>query len=93
MLTLEIYLFSNIADSYIYPYFSNNFYGPEHQMPQQIIFKNYFLIIISLTFLSSLILSIGFHVLYVFCGKGLKALIQKTGLKNLFQCKMETSGQ
>lgn len=78
ILTLEIYLFSNITDSYIYQYFSSHFYGPEHPMPQEMIFKYYFLIIVPLTFLSSMILSLSFHAFYELCGKGLKALKQKS---------------
>lgn len=90
-LTLEIYLFSNITDSYIYPYFSKHFYGPKHLMPQEMIFKRYFLIIIPLTFLSSLVLSIVFHALYGFCGKILKALVQKVRLVKLLQRETDTS--
>ena len=76
-LTLEIYLFSNITDSYIYPYFSSHFYGLVPPMPQEAIFKKYFLVIVPLTFLLSLALSLLFHALYDFCKKDIKWLIQK----------------
>lgn len=77
VLTLEIYLFSNITDFFIYPYFKNHFYGLTSPMSQELIFANDFLIIISLTFLSSLALSLSFHGLYRLCDKGLRTLIKK----------------
>ena len=79
MLSLEIYLFSKITDTYLYSYFSSRFYGPAHPMPQEMIFKRFFLIIVPLSFLSSLVLSLVFHVLYELGGKGLKSLMQKVG--------------
>ena len=91
MLTLEIYLFSNITDFFIYAYFKNHFYGLVPPMSQELIFNNYFLIIVSLTFLSSLALSLIFHAFYRFCGKGFKAFIQKIRLKNLLRRETDTS--
>lgn len=87
MLTLEIYLFSNITDSYIYPYFISHFFGPANPMTQEKIFKHYFLLIVPISFLSSLLMSICFHKLYGFCEKGLKALIREIKQKNLLQEK------
>ncbi|MEA4921695.1 MAG: acyltransferase family protein [Clostridiaceae bacterium] len=82
MLTLEIYLFSNITDSYIYPYFISHFFGPANLMTQEKVFNYYFLLIVPLSFLSSLLMSLCFHKLYGFGEKGLKALIKR---KNLLQ--------
>jgi len=73
-LTLEIFLFSNITDSYIYPYFNSHFFGPANPLTQEKIFKYYFLLIVPLSFLSSLLMSFIFHKLYGSCEKGLKAL-------------------
>lgn len=91
VLTLEIYLFSNITDSYIYPYFSDHFYGPAHPMSQELIFKNCFTTIILLTFLSSLILSIIFHAVYGLFEKGFKAMIHKSKPESVLQREAETS--
>jgi len=82
--TLEIFLFSNITDFYIYQYFRNHFYGVASSMSQEQIFKSYFLIIIPLTFLSSFILSIILNTLYNFFSKCLKSLIQKIASKKTF---------
>lgn len=90
ILTLEIYLFSNITDSYIYPYFISHFFGPANPMTQEKIFKYYFVLIVPLSFLSSLLMSLCFHKLYGFCAKGLKALIQRSKLKNLLQKETDT---
>lgn len=92
ILTLEIYLFSNITDSYIYPYVFSHFFGPANPMTQEKIFKYYFLLIVPLSFLSSLLMSLIFHKLYGFCEKVFKALIQRSKLKNLFQRETDAPG-
>ena len=82
-LSLEIYLFSKITDSYLYSYFSSHFYGPEHPMPQEMIFKQFFPVIVPLSFLSSLALSLIFHTLYGLFVKAFKGLVQQIRQKNL----------
>lgn len=77
MLTLEIYLFSDITDSYIYPYFKSHFFGAESPISQEMIFNNYFLMIVPLTFLSSLLMALIFHMFYALCRNGIKFLINK----------------
>jgi surface polysaccharide O-acyltransferase-like enzyme len=93
MLSLEIYLFSKITDTHLYSYFSSHFYGPEHPMPQEMIFKYYFLIIVPLSFLSSTILSLSFHALYRLCGNGFKTLIRQIRQRNLRQHETNTNDQ
>jgi Uncharacterized protein conserved in bacteria len=85
MLTLEIYLFSNITDYYIYPYFISRFFGPANPMTQEKIFKYYFLLIVPLSFLCSFLMSLSYHKLYGFCEKGFKALKKQKKKKNLPQ--------